>query len=201
MNQRNNQNRNRNFPQKNNGVPTNDQIRHSEVRLLDSNRQLIGIMSSRDAQAKAREAGLDLIELAANAKPPVCFLGNADKFVYEKKKKEKEQKKKNKAVSMKEIQLRPNIAENDANRKLAEADKFLSQGHKVQVRMQFRGRERGRIDELSERMTQMVTEHIEHGKIEGKATRTFNQYLVTLVPVHKEKKDDENAEEAAVQEG
>lgn len=179
-------------------VNTNYDITHPKVRLLDKDRQFIGIMSGKEANIKAKEAGLDLIELAANATPPVCFIGNADKYVYELKKKEKEKKKGSKTTQLKEIHLRPNIAENDAVRKMKEADKFLSQGNRVQIVMEFRGREKGRIHELSAKMTEMVMTHIENGSIEGKPSQTPNRNVILLVPVHKEKKDATKGESEVV---
>lgn len=189
-----NNNRSRNFNQKDDkGIRTNGDVRYPEVRLLDSDRQLIGIMSSRDAMFKAKEAGLDLIELSPTAKPPVCFLGMADKHIYEVKKKEKENKKKSKGTQTKEIQIRPNIAENDAIRKLAEADKFLSKGNRVRVVMKFRGRERGRIFENAEKLTNLVLSHIENGKMEGVAPKpqpNSNQHAITLFPHTNDKKEE-----------
>lgn len=170
-------------------VNTNYDITHPKVRLLDKDRQFIGIMSGKEANLKAKDAGLDLIELAANATPPVCFLGNADKYVYELKKKEKDKKKGSKTTQLKEIRLRPNIAENDAVRKIKEADKFLSQGNRVQVVMIFRGRECARMQELAGKLTEMVLTHIENGAIEGKPSSTNNRHTILLVPSHKEKKE------------
>lgn len=184
-----NQNRNRNFKKDTSGIRTNTDIRYPEVRLLGIDRTPLGIMSATQALNKAIDAGLDLVELSPNAKPPVCFIGSADKFIYEKKKKEKDQKKSNKSTATKEVKIRPNIAEGDALRKLNDANKFLSQGHRVKITMQFRGRERARIPELSTRLTTMVMEHIENGKIEGKPNKTFNQHTITVVPIHVDKKE------------
>lgn len=180
-------NKNRNFKKENYGVCTNGDIKYPEVRLLGKDRSPLGIMPIRAALSKALDAGVDLIELSPNAKPPVCFLGSADKFVYEKKKKAKELKKSNKSIATKEVKIRPNIAEGDALRKLNDATKFLSQGHRVKITMQFRGRERARMAELSTRLTGMVMAHITNGKIEGKAANTFNQHTITLVPIHVDK--------------
>lgn len=169
-------------------VRMNGQVRYDQVRLLDENREFIGIMSSRDAFFRAKDKGLDLIELSENANPPVCFIGHGDKYLYELKKKEKERKKSNKVVQLKEIQLRPKIAEHDALRKLSDADKFLQEGHRVRIVMQFRGREKARIDESSQRMTKMVTDTISHGKIEGAPSKADGRYSIILIPSHGEKK-------------
>jgi len=182
-------NRNRNVRKKDDGIRKNSDIKYPEVRLLDEDRQPLGIMSTREALSKAQDVGLDLLELSPTATPPVCFIGRADKVAYERQKKAKEQKKSNKATAVKEVKIRPNIADADAMRKLNDANKFLSQGHRVKITMQFRGRERGRIPELSARLTDMVMEQIENGKIEGKPNKTANQHTILLVPVQLEKKE------------
>ena len=98
-------------------------------------------MSSRDALKLAKEAELDLVKIAPNAKPPVCKIINYGKFRYEQARKEKEAKKKQKIVEIKEIRMTPNIEENDLNTKINAAKKFLEKGNKVKVTLRFRGRE------------------------------------------------------------
>lgn len=184
-------------------VRTNGQVRYPQVRLLDENRQFVGVMSSRDAFFKAKDMGLDLIELAANANPPVCFIGNADKYTYELKKKDKEKKKNNKVLPMKEIQIRPNIADNDAKRKISEADKFLSQGHRVRMVVPYYGRERGRMEELSQKMQNMVVDGITSGKMDGSPSIGGNRCTMMFVPSKEGGKEtDSNAptKEATIQE-
>ena len=119
----------------------NEQIRDKEVRVIGEDGQQLGIMSSREAQALADEAGLDLIKIAPTAKPPVCKIADYDKFRYEQARKEKEAKKKQKVIEVKEIRLSPNIDTNDLNTKSNSARKFLSKGDKVKVSLRFRGRE------------------------------------------------------------
>ena len=164
-------------------VRHNRDIRYPEVRLLDEQRELIGIMSSKDAFNKANEEGLDLIELSASAKPPVCFLGQLDKFLYEQKKAQKAQQKAQKKTQNKEIQLRPTIAENDLNRKLGAGDKFLADGDRLKVVVMFRGRERSRIKETTERMTQVIANGLENGRIDGSPQITNNRVTYNVVPV------------------
>lgn len=101
----------------------------------------LGIMSSRDALKMAKEAELDLVKIAPNAKPPVCKIIDYGKFRYEQARKEKEAKKKQKTIELKEIRMTPNIEENDLNTKISAARKFLEKGNKVKVTLRFRGRE------------------------------------------------------------
>ncbi|MCR4689775.1 MAG: translation initiation factor IF-3 [Lachnospiraceae bacterium] len=119
----------------------NGQIRDREVRLISADGEQLGIMSSKEAQALADEAGLDLVKIAPTANPPVCKIVDYGKFRYEQSRKEKEAKKKQKMVELKEIRLSPNIDTNDLNTKANTAKKFLAKGDRVKVTLRFRGRE------------------------------------------------------------
>ncbi len=119
----------------------NEQIRDKEVRLIGADGEQLGIVSSREAQKIADEAGLDLVKIAPNAKPPVCKVIDYGKFRYEQSRKEKDAKKKQKTVELKEIRLSPNIEANDLNTKMNNAKKFLAKGNKVKITLRFRGRE------------------------------------------------------------
>ena len=119
----------------------NEQIRDKEVRVIGENGEQLGIMSSRDAQALADEAGVDLVKIAPTAQPPVCRIVDYGKFKYEQMKREKEAKKKQHVVEIKEIRLTPNIDTNDLNTKINAARKFLKEGDRVKVTLRFRGRE------------------------------------------------------------
>jgi translation initiation factor IF-3 len=101
----------------------------------------LGIFTSKDARDKAYEEGLDLVEMSANADPPVCRIMNYDKFRYEQKKKLQEAKKKQTTVETKEIKFRPKTDEHDLNFKIKNVKKFLAQNNKVKLTMRFRGRE------------------------------------------------------------
>ena len=104
----------------------NEQIRDKEVRVVGEGGEQLGIMSSRDAQKLADEAGLDLVKIAPTAKPPVCKIVDYGKFKYEQTRKEKEARKKQKVIEIKEIRLSPNIDTNDLNTKMNAARKFLT---------------------------------------------------------------------------
>ena len=111
----------------------NEQIRDREVRLIGADGEQLGIVSSREAQKIADEAGLDLVKIAPNAKPPVCKVIDYGKYRYEQARKEKDAKKKQKTVELKEIRLSPNIEANDLNTKMNAAKKFLAKGNKVKI--------------------------------------------------------------------
>ena len=119
----------------------NEQIRDKEVRLIGSDGEQLGIMSAKEAMFKAQEAGLDLVKIAPQAKPPVCKIIDYGKYRYELARKEKEAKKKQKVIEVKEVRLSPNIDTNDLSTKMGAARKFLEKGDKVKVTLRFRGRE------------------------------------------------------------
>jgi len=119
----------------------NEQIRDKEVRVVGEDGEQLGIMSAKDAMKIAREANLDLVKIAPQAKPPVCKVIDYGKYRYEMARKEKEAKKKQKTMDVKEIRLSPNIDENDLNTKAGQARKFIAKGDKVKVTLRFRGRE------------------------------------------------------------
>ena len=124
----------------------NEQVRDREVRVISSNGEQLGIMSSKEAMKLAREADLDLVKIAPNAKPPVCKIVDYGKYRYEQARREKEAKKKQRTMEVKEIRLSPNIDVNDLNTKANQARKFLSMGERVKVSLRFRGRELAHIN-------------------------------------------------------
>lgn len=115
------------------------------MRLIGPDGSQLGVMSAKEAQQVARDADLDLVKIAPNAKPPVCKVVDYGKFRYEKARKEKQARKKQKTVEIKEVRLSPNIEANDLNTKINAARKFLSKGNKVKVTLRFRGREMAHI--------------------------------------------------------
>ena len=125
----------------------NEQIRDKEIRLIGEDGEQLGIMSAKDALKLAREAELDLVKIAPNAKPPVCKIIDYGKYRYELARKEKEAKKKQKTVEIKEIRLSPNIESNDLNTKVNMARKFIAKGDKVKITLRFRGRELAHVEQ------------------------------------------------------
>jgi translation initiation factor IF-3 len=119
----------------------NERIRVAEVFVIDENGVQVGAMPTREALALARERGLDLVEVAATARPPVCKFLDYGKMKYSKKKKTQEAKKKQSVVTVKEIQLRPRTEEHDLLTKFNHITEFLLRGDKVKITVMFRGRE------------------------------------------------------------
>ena len=134
----------------------NERIRIREVRLIDKDGRQVGVVPTERAQMMAREAGLDLVEVAPDSRPPVAKIMDYGKFKYERKKQLQESRKKSHAVQIKEVRLRPKTDVHDFDVKLHRARQFLEEGDKVQVNMMFRGRElahlevgRGVVDRFS----------------------------------------------------
>ena len=111
------------------------------VRLVDEHGEMVGIVGRNEAIEMAAEAGLDLVEVAPNADPPVCKILDYGKFKYEEQKKKNEARKKQKIIEVKEIKLRPSIDDHDYEVKRRSMIKFIEEGDKVKVTMRFRGRE------------------------------------------------------------
>ena len=124
----------------------NEDIRDSEIRLIGSTSEQLGIMSAAQAQRIADEQGLDLVKISPQATPPVCKLMDYGKFRFEQGKREKEAKKNQHVVEIKEIRMSPGIDVGDFNTKLKNAQKFLADGNRVKVSVRFRGREMAHTD-------------------------------------------------------
>ncbi|HHY59533.1 MAG TPA: translation initiation factor IF-3 [Clostridia bacterium] len=119
----------------------NEEIRAREVRLVGTDGEQLGIMPLKDALKIAYDEGLDLVEVAPNAKPPVCRIMDYGKYRFEQSKREREARKKQKVINVKEIKFRLGIEEHDFQVKARNAERFLKQGDKVKVTVMFRGRE------------------------------------------------------------
>ncbi len=119
----------------------NEDIRVREVRLIDEEGKQVGIVPTTEGLERAKEAGLDLIEVAPNANPPVCKILDYGKYKFDQEKRLKEAKKNQKQVKMKEIRMQPKIETHDLNFKTKHIKEFLEDGNKVKVTVRFRGRE------------------------------------------------------------
>ncbi len=129
------------FSIRKNELPINDEIRDREVRLIDTDGAMLGVMPSKDAQKLAMTKNLDLVKIVPNAAPPVCKIMDYGKCMFEQEKKEKEARKNQKVVSVKEVRLSATIETHDFDVKVKSASKFLHEGDKVKVSIRFRGRE------------------------------------------------------------
>lgn len=116
------------------------------MRCIDAEGNQIGVISTRDALERAQAAGLDLVEISPNARPPVCRIMDYGKFKYEQGKKDKMAKRHQTATKVKEIQLHPNVGDHDYDTKMRHITEFLQEGHRVKVALFFRGRESAHQD-------------------------------------------------------
>ncbi len=119
----------------------NEEIQEKEIRLIGTDGEQLGLMSSAEALKIAAEQDLDLVMISPNAKPPVCKIMDYGKYRFEQNKKVKEAKKNQHVMDVKEIRMSPGIGENDFNTKLKNGQKFLADGDRVKVTVRFRGRE------------------------------------------------------------
>jgi len=152
----------------------NEEIRTKEVRLVSETGEQLGIMHPKEALNIALSRGLDLVEVAPSAKPPVCKIMDVGKFKYEQSKREREARKKQRIINVKEVKLRPSIEDHDFEVKTKNAIRFLEDGDKVKVTIMFRGRELSHPElgqELLVRVAEMVQEVAtveKNPKLEGK---------------------------------
>jgi len=144
----------------------NERIRIREVRLIDEAGEQVGIIQTRDALEMARERGLDLVEVAPNAVPPVCRLMDYGKYRYEQSRKERESRKNQHIVELKEVRIRPKIDDHDLETKGRQAAKFLDAGDKVKLVVTFRGREMAHPDIGKGLLDQLADLLRTHGSIE-----------------------------------
>jgi translation initiation factor IF-3 len=152
----------------------NEEIRAREIRVVSTTGEQLGIMAARDALRIAQEKELDLVEVAPNAKPPVCRIMDYGKYRYEQSKREREARKKQRVIEIKEIRMTPKIESHDLQVKIKAAQKFLKDGDKVKAIIRFRGREIVHADMGKELLMQLFASVKEHAvlerepKIEGK---------------------------------
>lgn len=143
---------------------------------------MVGVVSLRDALLAAEDAGLDLVEIAPQAEPPVCKILDYGRFKYEAQKKANEARKKQKIIEVKEIKLRPNIDDNDYDVKMRSARRFLEEGDKVKVTLRFRGREMAHQD-LGMNVLVRVRDELEAlAKVEQMPKLEGRQMVMVLAP-------------------
>lgn len=160
----------------------NHWIRVPRVRVVDENGGMLGEMATDEARRIARERGYDLVEVASDARPPVCKLLDYGKYKYDLKKKQKKVKAKQHAQQVKEIRLRPRTDIHDLMTKLKKAKEMLAQGDKVLVTIFFRGREMARKDLGRQLMAKIKEELEEFSRVEHDTTMTGPRMQATLLP-------------------
>ncbi len=160
----------------------NEEIRDRELRVIDENGEMLGIMSRDQALSLAEEKKLDLVNISPNAKPPVCKILDYGKYRYEMQKREKEDKKKLKTIQVKEIRLSTFIEEHDIQVKAKTACKFLQEGDKVKVSLRFRGRERDYTAKGRDVMNKFAECCSEVGTVDKKPTFEGRSLTMFLAP-------------------
>lgn len=164
-------------------TPINEEIKAKEVRLVGTDGEQLGIMSSDAALKMAYDKGLDLVMMAAQAEPPVCRIMDYGKYRFDKVKREKEAKKKQQTVELKEVQLSCRIDTHDFETKVNHATRFLTGGNKVRVVVKFRGREMSHMEigrDLLDKFAQSVAEI---GTIDKKPAVEGRFMSMIIVPV------------------
>ncbi|PWM65308.1 MAG: translation initiation factor IF-3 [Eubacteriales Family XIII. Incertae Sedis bacterium] len=160
----------------------NEEIRDKELRVIDADGTMVGIMSRDEALELANERKLDLVNISPNANPPVCKILDYGKYRYELQKREKEAKKKQKTMQIKEIRLSTFIEEHDINVKANTAAKFLKEGDKVKVSLRFRGRERDYVSKGMDVMNKFAEVVSEVGNVEKKPEFEGRSLIMVVAP-------------------
>ena len=165
------------------GPKSNNRINSPEVQVIASNGENLGILNTNEAIVMAKEEGLDLIEIAPNAKPPVCKIIDIGKYKYDAQKKSNKAKKKQKKIELKEIKLRPVTETHDYNFKLKNAQKFLSKGDKVKFTIRFKGRELQHSHLGNELMGKIKEDMKDIGKVELHPKFDGKQMIMVIQPL------------------
>ncbi|TXI26243.1 MAG: translation initiation factor IF-3 [Nitrosomonas sp.] len=176
------------------GVRINEEINAPVVRLIGLKGEQLGVVSLTDANARAEEESVDLVEIAPGADPPVCRLMDYGKYLYQESKKKHDAKLKQKQVQVKEIKFRPNTDEGDYNIKLRSIINFLDDGDKVKITLRFRGREMAH-QEFGVRLLDRIKEDLQtYGLVEQHPKLEGRQMVMVLSPKKKEVKSAKSKE-------
>ena len=160
----------------------NEQIRVDQVRLVGADGEMVGVVSTNQAQDMAREAGMDLVEVSPDAAPPVCKILDYGKYKYQQQKRASEARKKQKVVALKEIKLRPTIEQNDLDTKMKNVHKFLDAGDKVKFSLRFRRREMSHQDLGRELLNKIKDDLGDLVKIENHPRLEGRQMIMIVAP-------------------
>lgn len=169
-------------PVERDGPRINDMIRVREVQLIDDSGENRGVVQTREAIEMAQEAGLDLVEVAPNAQPPVCKIMDYGKFKFAEQKKAAEARRNQKTVEVKEIKLRPGIDDHDYDVKMRAMKRFFEEGDKVKVTLRFRGREMAHIDLGVKVLDRVKTDTVTLAKVEQESRLEGRQMIMILAP-------------------
>ena len=164
------------------GPRANSRITSPEVQVIDSDGENLGIINLQEAISKAKNENLDLIEIAPNARPPVCKIMDMGKYKYDQQKKANQAKKKQKVVSLKEIKLRPGTEIHDYNFKIKNAKKFIIKGDKVKFTVKFKGREMQHVELGKNLMNRIIEDTKDIGKVETHPKFEGRQMIMIIQP-------------------
>ena len=159
----------------------NEAIEAAEVRLVGADGEVLGVVKIDEALRKADEAGLDLVEMAANSNPPVCKILDYGKLKFLDQKRKADARKKQKTIDVKEIKMRPGIEQHDYDVKMRSMRRFLDDGDKVKVTLRFRGRELAH-QELGMRVLERVQTDLEESKVEQFPKMEGRQMTMVIAP-------------------
>ena len=168
---------------KDRGPRSNNRISSPDVQVITSDGENLGVINTNEAISMAKNQGLDLIEIAANANPPVCKIMDMGKFKYDAQKKANKAKKKQKKIDLKEIKLRPVTEVHDYSFKIKNAQKFLSKGDKVKFTIRFKGRELQHKHLGNELMEKIKADILSLGKIELHPKFDGKQMIMVIQPL------------------
>ncbi|MDP3970796.1 MAG: translation initiation factor IF-3 [bacterium] len=160
----------------------NEQIHATEVSVIDEKDNQLGILATADALREAKSRGYDLVEVSPLAKPPVCKIVNYGQLQYEKSKKERKQKSKQKKTEIKGIRLSTTISEHDMGVRVDRARKFLEKGHKVQMELLLRGRQKAHPEIGEDVMKKFISELDEVSKVESPVSRKGGKFIALIIP-------------------
>jgi translation initiation factor IF-3 len=160
----------------------NENIENNEVRLIDENGEMVGVVPLSAALERAQAAGLDLVEVSPTADPPVCKILDYGKFKYEAQKKASAARRKQRVIDVKEIKMRPNIDSNDYNIKMRKIHEFLTEGDKVKVTLRFRGRELAHQDLAMSLLERVRDELGDTAKVEQFPKMEGRQMVMIMAP-------------------
>jgi translation initiation factor IF-3 len=169
-------------PQRQFQIRVNHRIRVPEVRVIDANGEMLGVLATHEALRRAQEQGLDLVEVNPKAEPPVCKILDFGKYKYEEKKKAGEAKRKQTVVEIKEIKLRPKTDDHDIAFKTKAARRFLEAGHKVKFTVRFRGREITHPEKAQEQLTLLVQGTEDLANVETRAMMEARAMTILVAP-------------------
>jgi len=168
---------------KDKGPKSNNRISSPEVQVITNEGENLGIISTNEAIAKAKNQGLDLIEIAPNASPPVCKIMDMGKYKYDAQKKANLAKKKQKIIALKEIKMRPVTETHDYEFKVKNAKKFIAKGDKVKFTIRFKGRELQHSHLGNELMTKIKEDMKDIGKVELHPKFDGKQMIMVIQPI------------------